>query len=620
MRKLDRRSLLMLTAGGAAGLAGCSGLLEDDQQEVGSETEPMSETNDGSPEPTDTPTPEPAPGHERGEFYRALRTSLEAARVIFDQQNRVSESASTGLADGLPALTDEPVASYHPRTDEHEGILPNVETPTLVEQTVSLAQSLYEDETILQPSSLENAWSQTTAGEVGRYYETLGRNYPGGENEPTTPLFEALISALEGAESGQSAETIEPLFESAWAVTGIVRGTVWPRFDASSDSARIFGYGLRVLDHVALILIEAERAWRGGRDPGVSGEVTYRDAVTRGTGFLPDLDSARLSNQHVSVELGAKPAQLVVDGGTLFARDGSRLYAADPVSGNVAWDTSSGNQVTDMAVTDDALILVSEIQDQTEMVSFARSDGSIQWRQQLSASSFRHRVVVDGGTVYVGHANGLLGLDTGDGSVVLEWETGNVLDPGYAIFDGTLVSQMVVPSSIMRADPYVMGFDLGAGEEIWRNDTNGNERQVGIRDGVAYVTSSQTNGSEPVYGIGLESGEIEWEWGGFGQTEGDAIVTEESLIIGQTSTIGAVDLDSGDVRWKISLPDNILVPVQAAGDTVYATGGYDRAYHFAFDRETGALKGMYRYGGDGPYAYGDGILYAGTGSGVIGLV
>ena len=156
----------------------------------------------------------------------------------------------------------------------------------------------------------------------------------------------------------------------------------------------------------------------------------------------------------------------------------------------------------------------------------------------------RTGVTVEGSMAYLGVNGGIVyGIDLERGEVSWQVELGRIVATPIAVQDGTVLVGLQLSSEDPR--PAVVALEAGSGEERWRLDDQGTAGIVSatsVTDGVVYAAFSG----------------------------------------GQESSIDAIDLDSGERRWRTRFPRffdlSATAPPVVTDDGVYATDTQGETY------------------------------------------
>jgi outer membrane protein assembly factor BamB len=196
-----------------------------------------------------------------------------------------------------------------------------------------------------------------------------------------------------------------------------------------------------------------------------------------------------------------------------------------------------------------------------------------------TGARFISGAIIDGGTVYVGAADGnLYALDAGDGE--LQWS----FHADSAIWDAPLLDDGVlyVPS----LDQRLYAIDAGDGDPLWQFEADG--ALVGtptLDDGVLYFGSFDRR----VYAISAEDGRERWS-----QEAGDWVwdspaVANGLLVVGDLSgNVYGLNSNSGSIAWETQAEGPVVGTPVIQDDTAYFGSG--DAIVYAVDVETGRQR------------------------------
>lgn len=200
------------------------------------------------------------------------------------------------------------------------------------------------------------------------------------------------------------------------------------------------------------------------------------------------------------------------------------------------------------------------------------SEPRLQWRGPGSVGN--GGFVVARGTVVSTTESALTALDATDGSKTWEQSFDGRTDPSPAVAGDTVVGL----GQELRA------FDVADGTERW---SYGSFEElfggVTVADGTTYVCVD-----EGVTAVDVESGERRWrtDFPDVGSTHGPVAVTAGTVVVNASGIGGgvvALDAEDGTERWRVEFETRTSVPRVADG-TVYV--GVQRAYTDPFERET----------------------------------
>lgn len=352
---------------------------------------------------------------------------------------------------------------------------------------------------------------------------------------------------------------------------------------------------------------------KGAGLSGVFGLAELPVELSRGTAFDPPPPVAAIPTAPAPLwkcELGAPAwASPVIAGELIFigTADG-KFHAVHADTGKISWTWSGPHPLyADALVTDDSVLFVD---DATDLVSLARSTGTLQWRLPLHDAAlageptpknetFNHRAttpVIDAkGIVYVGSTDrGLYAVRAKTGKVA--WR-----------FDAK--TKVYAPVTLRGDDLIVAGFD---GSVIVLNRRTHEEKRR-VKLGGPLVSAPTIAGNRVIVGCrdyllyGLESGTLKPSWKNsywFSWVESTPRVVDGTLYIGgsdfrRISAINAADgtirwaTDVGGLSWGSPVVTADVVYAGTAGQTLPGTVIQHRGGLVALDRETG--KPLWRH-------------------------
>lgn len=283
--------------------------------------------------------------------------------------------------------------------------------------------------------------------------------------------------------------------------------------------------------------------------------VSHADGVTA---YSADDGNRLWSHPH----LGTSPSLAWMDG-TLYASRGnlnrpSKLYAFGP-DGKLRWSITNRDVVFGAIVATDGTIAVSgQSRDSAITKTFGfDSSGSRLWTKD-GAEMPTHAHVADGaGQIFVRPYEGTSPLDK------------------------------------------TIALDLRTGQQRWSIDRTLEPRAAHPEAGAVIAVESD-NFSYRLLSLDSRTGNPGWdvETTSFVTYNTAAVDNEHAYQAGNKTGLTARDLDTGELRWKISVPDEVDLgrPI-VAGDLVYAITSYgERDWLTAYHTETGERVWRFRIG------------------------
>jgi eukaryotic-like serine/threonine-protein kinase len=209
------------------------------------------------------------------------------------------------------------------------------------------------------------------------------------------------------------------------------------------------------------------------------------------------------------------------------------------------------------------------------------------WTARLEGEGPLAGPVVSGGAVVVVGRTSVISLDPSTGEVVWEKEREEGLAGAPAI-----AGDLVLHATGREDTAALMARRLEGGGEEWSVPT---EASVGggvtVDDERAYAA---TRAGE-VLAVDVETGEVAWRFEAAGQVsstpafaDGHVLVTARNPSTGST-TLQAVDADSGEESWQLSPQGTAIPSSPSAGSGIVVVGLGDGANH-AIDLESGGER------------------------------
>jgi outer membrane protein assembly factor BamB len=317
---------------------------------------------------------------------------------------------------------------------------------------------------------------------------------------------------------------------------------------------------------------------------------------------------------------------VVVSDSIVYASDENTLRALSSEDGSEVWTVGNGDTRTSLSTpaVDDALVYIGETRKRTSSESTdtdtsTNTDTNIdtvtnidtntisrhsrvlalnaatgekvwQFEPERSASGF-HSPTVAGGIVYIvgrnfgaGSTGLLYALDGTSGELLWKQETGTSRISGYE------APPVAVENGVVYlAAGGLFALDASTGETYWSTDSEkGAYRATGknapaVADGRLYIGRGTTTTLEArnvvdgsrawIYNVTNENKTTEaGTWTG-AAVDNDTIYAGFNDRIEQKSTVYALAVNSGTIRWQTTFSDNRLVHTPAIADGVLYTGG-----------------------------------------------
>ncbi|WP_433629483.1 PQQ-binding-like beta-propeller repeat protein [Halomicrococcus sp. NG-SE-24] len=280
---------------------------------------------------------------------------------------------------------------------------------------------------------------------------------------------------------------------------------------------------------VALDAATSKERWRTDLGDGMdvrfngSAAAIAGDVVLAGFGevlFAFDTETGKerwrrsFSDSEIRAPVVAEGIVYVVVGGT------GTVYAIDPASGDVQWETKIGEWAPGAAAVVDGTVYASGNHGQTAgfVVALDAGTGDKQWHHRTNHRLTTPPAVTDE-SLYIGEGSGLLSLATTDGTQRWRFQpqsgsTGEAVDWGYlgsapAVHDDTVY--------VGAPDERVYALDATSGEQRWAfwtwNDVTGDPVVAGD---TVYVGSDDSF----IYAFDAASGTRRWEFDTTGRIDG----------------------------------------------------------------------------------------------------
>jgi outer membrane protein assembly factor BamB len=332
--------------------------------------------------------------------------------------------------------------------------------------------------------------------------------------------------------------------------------------------------------------------------------VLYRGDA-RHTGVYPD-SKAPAGKVKWSFTTGNKirSTPAYCNGVVYFGSDDGFLYALDANSGKLKWKFRAAGAVSSSPAVYRNLVYI-EAGDSTFHAVDAAS-GREKWKAQTGPPipadpkimsdgkwEYEHASpVIDGGTVYLGSADGnLYALEALSGRPRWKFKTSGRIRATAAVADGVIY----LPSM----DGNLYALETASGAQKWKFKTAGNQyfprgdiqSSPAVNDGVVYFGSRDAG----LYAVNVADGTLRWKKD---QEDGSWVISgpaiyKDMVIIGTSDNhdLRAYDARSGDLKWKAASPSpaNILAsPIVSAGK-LYVGDFYGSMMWL--DAATGKLRG-----------------------------
>lgn len=315
------------------------------------------------------------------------------------------------------------------------------------------------------------------------------------------------------------------------------------------------------------------------RGAGVS-VVVAEQTVVAGTGQGVTAHDVATGDRRWTAPVGG--ADLCFGGDSLYCSDGDAVVALGRERGDPRWRESVGAPVTALLAGESVVVVATE----RDLLALDTADGRRLWRRSGAGAVSASLSGADG-SLYLARPGEVLRFDPRTG-----WDALGNDGPaaaGRASVDGGLLAPAltgdgrgVVGSWTVDGDPGVAAFGVDDLDERWRADgfPPGTVSTPAVTDGVG-VAERWANEAEVggLVGIDTADGSVLWsreDYPGGGSVT-DPVVAGTLALAGRGEGDGvvlAVDAESGDVRWSVSLDDGVgdeaVYRVVPAGERVFA--------------------------------------------------
>lgn len=273
---------------------------------------------------------------------------------------------------------------------------------------------------------------------------------------------------------------------------------------------------------------------------------------------------------------------IVVDG-TIYAAAGPEnftardtLYALDAVDGSELWTTAWGDTINGAPAYDDSTLYVGR---HKYLSALDPSDGSERWSHSMGTVR-QATPVPTSNAVYTGDGMGtFFALRPESGEEIWFQMTDDVFSGSAAVTD----DRIIIPT-----ERSLYCFDNTDGTLLWETPEARMYTRPCLGDGAAFSTASDST----TVALDLTDGARRWEVDISGATQ--PAVVDETLYVGGTDGIYAIDTESGRQRWHTTYSPTVVRTVVGAGSTLYA-GTYDHVV--ALDMSNGEERWRVRTNG-----------------------
>jgi outer membrane protein assembly factor BamB len=280
--------------------------------------------------------------------------------------------------------------------------------------------------------------------------------------------------------------------------------------------------------------------------PLVQGETVYV-ASYQGQLFALDGATGKLPGEKAIFKGGAVVGAPVLDGEVLYLASGPRLYALNPLTGQPLWPKpfQAGDRIWGSPVVDGDTIYLGSLDH--HVYALSTKDGSVVWEYEAGGAIASSPTLGDGG-LFFSAFDGLYALEADTGA--LRWQL-----PSRSWFWGR---PLFFEGKVFAGsqDGKFYGLDASTGKPLWEPVATGGPFYCApaMGDGVLVI------GSDKVYGLDPERGQVLWARelgapvaGDLVVVEGVAYVQAKNLTVFALKVKGGEDLTGGAVLWSFSL-------------------------------------------------------------------
>ncbi len=305
---------------------------------------------------------------------------------------------------------------------------------------------------------------------------------------------------------------------------------------------------------------------------------------------------------------------------------------------------------TKLVATDQQLFVISYKKDGegylSELFALDIASGKVQWKQKLPPyrNTFRRSLVLDNGTIYVSHDNGVVGFDPKTGSPKAlfkyeEYEGGSQDDRTMGIYQGIAVygDAKSTRDRNYRSTYRIEVFGINQNKTIWSYKPNANgligisvahdSIKPVIQNGLLFLpnfNNTPSGRSEQFTVIDVTSGKVLWKWEApqnpdglwSAKVFGDTIYTSVfgNSDMKPSGRLRAIDLKTGKEKWSYVITGK----AKAVSDRevfVWQSQGNSGNNFVVLDKETGRFLRRFalpRIHYDEPQnlTWSDGLIYA----------
>lgn len=264
----------------------------------------------------------------------------------------------------------------------------------------------------------------------------------------------------------------------------------------------------------------------------------------------------------VKEEDGIKSSPILVDGLLIVGGLDRTLRALDASTGAERWRYTAAGELGRGGVAADGLVYWTDSTGALQAVELAT--GARRWVREVAAHENTNPTVVDG-IVYLGTQAGAIGLDAATGEDAWSWPT-----PGpvraVTVVDGQAI--------FGAEDRLIRSVDLATATETWQvRALNGSIGPAIVDGGSVYIAALQPSGeaSSELYAIDIASGDVRWRFRIPSGLSVSPLALRDGLVYVPTQDDGlhAIRTEDGVTAWRAEVPQ-VLHGLALVDDLVVA--------------------------------------------------
>jgi outer membrane protein assembly factor BamB len=307
--------------------------------------------------------------------------------------------------------------------------------------------------------------------------------------------------------------------------------------------------------------------------PVVDGSNVYvgDDSTMSSSGRLLVL-SRETGNLEREFDVDSTSGGVTVHGGVAYFGDdlANTLHVMDVESAEVLaerWTAEYERRLQGApAVVDDTVFLTSgfSLDEEGHVYALDRADGSERWKRTLDYATKTAPTVTEDAVIVGSRDQCVYALSRDSGDTLWSYETGSRVDYTVSARDGRAYIDSWDDASSNR----IFAVDAETGEELWRSDE---KAYAPIADGQRVYASGSYGG---FYALDAATGDTEWELDADETPAHHPVaVTSDTVYTGSvkggSSEIGAINVETGEVRWVLDLGLSTNTPPAIADDRLY---------------------------------------------------